>query len=157
MTKFIEDYQPNTLAKILPLVLLTLRSRPFRALKLSHFKIITGCPMHLAPHLKKIFIMVDLPCYVSFHCTAKWPRHTYIQTLLTVSSIRFYRKWLDMIPCAIIRTSLLIHFSCNSLHLLTPNSQSIPFPPPPPWQPQVYSPFLWDLFYSVDRYICAIF
>ena len=27
------------------------------------------------------------------------------------------------------RTSLLIHFKCNNLHLPTPNSQSIPLPP----------------------------
>uniref|UniRef100_A0A8C3X2E3 Abraxas 2, BRISC complex subunit n=1 Tax=Catagonus wagneri TaxID=51154 RepID=A0A8C3X2E3_9CETA len=30
------------------------------------------------------------------------------------------------------RISLLIHSKSNSLHLLTPNSQSIPLPPPPP-------------------------
>ena len=35
------------------------------------------------------------------------------------------------------RISLLIHSKCNSLHLLTPDSQSIPLPPPLPWQLQV--------------------
>ena len=29
--------------------------------------------------------------------------------------------------------SLLIHSKCNTLHLLTPNSQSIPLPPLSPW------------------------
>ena len=38
------------------------------------------------------------------------------------------------------RISLPIHCKGNSLHLLTPSSQSIWLPPPPPWQPQVYSP-----------------
>ena len=39
-----------------------------------------------------------------------------------------YPKRLDRVPC-IPRPSLLIHSKCNSLHLLTPNSQSIPLPP----------------------------
>ena len=51
---------------------------------------------------------------------------------------------------------LLIHSKCNSLHLLTPNSQSIPLSPPPLWQSQVCSPCLWVCFCSVDRLICAI-
>ena len=38
------------------------------------------------------------------------------------------------------RISLLIYSKCNSFHLLPPNSQSIPHPPPPPWQPQVCYP-----------------
>uniref|UniRef100_A0A8D0TWN9 Phospholipid-transporting ATPase n=1 Tax=Sus scrofa TaxID=9823 RepID=A0A8D0TWN9_PIG len=38
------------------------------------------------------------------------------------------------------RISLLIHSKSNSLPLLTPNSQSIPLPPPSPWQPQVCCP-----------------
>ena len=33
-------------------------------------------------------------------------------------------------------TSRCIHSLCNSLHLLIPNSPSIPPLPPPPWQPQ---------------------
>ena len=38
------------------------------------------------------------------------------------------------------RTLWFIHSLYNSLHLLTPNSQSIPPPPPPPpWQPEVCS------------------
>ena len=31
------------------------------------------------------------------------------------------------------RTLLFIHSKCNSLHLLTPNSQSVPLPPPLPF------------------------
>ena len=49
-------------------------------------------------------------------------------------------------PVLYSRISLLILSKCNGLHLLTPNSQCIPTPPP--WQPQVFSPsprvsFLW--------------
>ena len=49
---------------------------------------------------------------------------------------------------------LSIHSKCNSLHLLTPDSQSISLPPPPPWQPQVCSlnpwvKFLFCLFVSL--------
>ena len=43
------------------------------------------------------------------------------------------------------RTSLLIPSKHSGLHLLTPNSQSIPLPPPPCWQPQVCFPCLWTL------------
>ena len=39
------------------------------------------------------------------------------------------------------RTLLLIHSKFNSLHLLTPNSQSIPLPPPSPLA--TASPFQW--------------
>ena len=48
--------------------------------------------------------------------------------------------------------------NANSLHLLTPDCQFILLPPPPHWQPQVYSPspwasFLWkDLFLSYIRF-----
>uniref|UniRef100_A0A8D1MWB5 Ig-like domain-containing protein n=1 Tax=Sus scrofa TaxID=9823 RepID=A0A8D1MWB5_PIG len=42
--------------------------------------------------------------------------------------------WIEF-PVLYSRTSLLIDSKCNSLHLLTPNSPSIPLPPP--WQPQI--------------------
>ena len=48
----------------------------------------------------------------------------------------FYPKSLDIVPCAMQRTLLLIHSKCNSLYLLTPNSLSLPLLPPFPWQPQ---------------------
>ena len=48
------------------------------------------------------------------------------------------RDWIEF-PGLYSRTSSLIHFKCNSLHLLTPNSQSVPLSPPPSWQPQVCS------------------
>ena len=47
------------------------------------------------------------------------------------------------------RTSLLIHPKFCSLHLLTPNSQSTPLPPPPPWQPLVCSPCPWVCFLTM--------
>ena len=66
------------------------------------------------------------------------------------------RDWTKfLVLCS--RTSLSIHSKYNSLHLLTLNSQSIPLPPPPPWQPHVCWPFLRVCFCSVDRFICAIF
>ena len=39
------------------------------------------------------------------------------------------RDWIEF-PVLYSRTSLLIHSKSNSLHLLTPNSPSIPFSPP---------------------------
>ena len=57
--------------------------------------------------------------------------------------------------CYTVGSHLLIHSKCISLHLLTPNSQSIPLPPP--WQPQVCSPCPWVCFFAVDRFICALY
>ena len=53
------------------------------------------------------------------------------------------------------RTLLFFHSLYNSLHLLIPNSSSIP--PPIPWEPQVCSLCLWVCFYFVDKLICVIF
>ena len=42
--------------------------------------------------------------------------------------------------CYTAGISLLIHSKCSSLHLITPDSQSIPLPSPPAWQPHICSP-----------------
>ena len=47
-----------------------------------------------------------------------------------LSSIIVYPKRLDTVPVLYSKTSLHIHSKCNNLHLLTPNSQSIPLLPP---------------------------
>ena len=43
-------------------------------------------------------------------------------------------------PVCYTAESLFIHFRCHSLHLLTPNFQSLPLPSPPSWQPQACTP-----------------
>ena len=48
------------------------------------------------------------------------------------------------LPVLYSRISFLIHSKGNSLHLLTPDFQSIPLPPPQ--QPQVFSPSPWVSF-----------
>ena len=64
--------------------------------------------------------------------------HTYIYTFffLTLSCSIIS----DQIQFSVLhsRSSLLIHSKGNSFHLLIPNSQSIPLPPP--WESQVCSP-----------------
>ena len=61
-------------------------------------------------------------------------------------------------PVLYSRISLLIHSRCNHLHLLTPNSKSIPLPhPTPPWHPQVCSPCPWICFFSEERFICTVY
>ena len=52
---------------------------------------------------------------------------------------------------------LFIHSIDDNLHLLTPNSHSIPPLPPDPWQPQVCSLFLRVCFCFVDKFICVVF
>ena len=56
--------------------------------------------------------------------------------------------YLDIVLSGTQEDLLLIHSKSNSLHPLTPSSQSLPLPPSPRRQPQVYSPslllsFLW--------------
>ena len=75
---------------------------------------------------------VGLQCWVNFCGTAKWLSHKFIDLLfLVLPSIMFCHKWLDIVPCAVSRTSWVIHSKWNSLHLLTPDSHpshSFPFP-----------------------------
>ena len=54
----------------------------------------------------------------------------FMYILFLLPSIMFYPKRLDLVPCAIKRTSLLIHSECNSLHL-TPKSLFISLSPLP--------------------------
>ena len=77
-------------------------------------------------------IIVGIQCSVDFYCTAKWPSHTYICIILflILSSIMFHHKWLDRVPCAVQQDLIAYPLQCNSLHLLTPDSQSTPLPPP---------------------------
>ena len=55
--------------------------------------------------------------------------HTHIYILLFLYYLpRYSSLRLDIVPVLYNRTSLLIHSKCNSLLLLTSNSQSVPFP-----------------------------
>ena len=88
----------------------------------------------------KIFfsIMVDGQCWVDFHCTAKRPSHSYIHTYIYSFShiiphhvhlvIQFIQSFEILLY---IKISSIIHSKNKSLHLLTPNSHSIPLPPLP--------------------------
>ena len=90
-------------------------------------------------------IIAGLQCSVHFLLYNKVTQsHIHIYILfLTFSSIRLHHKWLDIVPS---RISLLIHSKGNSLYLFTPDSQFIPLPPLPPWQPQLCSPCPWVSF-----------
>ena len=94
-------------------------------------------------------IIVDLPCCADFCCIAKCDSvmhiyihtHTHIHTqyiLFNIFFIMVYHRILDLVLYS--GTSLLIYSKSNSLYLLTPNSQSMPFSTSlPPWRPQVCS------------------
>lgn len=69
--------------------------------------------------------IIDLQCCVNFCSTVI---HLYVFTFFFIFfSIMAYRRTLNIIPCALHRT-LFAHSVYTSLHLLIPNSQSIPPP-----------------------------
>ena len=89
--------------------------------------------------------MVDLQSCVDFCCTAKWFSFIYIykyiyihihiyvyiyiythtHTQFHIFSIMVYHRILNMVLCA-MQDLVVIHSIYNSLHLVTPTSQSIP-------------------------------
>ena len=60
--------------------------------------------------------------------------------------------------CMSFCISLLIHSKHNNLHLFTPNSKSIPLPPPRPWQPMNHKSFLLvhDFLFCGKLHLCHI-
>ena len=105
---------------------------------------------------KKFFkIIVDLQCSVNFCCTAKWLN--YIYYIYTHTHTFFFShyppscsitKWLYNSLCCTAGSLCLPTPKCKTFHLLTPNSQSIALPLPPPWQPQ-------DFFMSISLFLCC--
>ena len=53
-----------------------------------------------------------------------------IHTFPFLSSIMVCPRRLDIVLCVYSSTLLMIHSKCNRLHVLTPNTKSIPLPPP---------------------------
>ena len=92
-------------------------------------------------------IIAGLQC--SFHFSTVQQRdpvtHTYIH-FFSHLLLPHAPSCLDIVPSAVQQNLIVHHSKGDSLHLLTPDSQSIPLPPPPPWQPQVCSLSPW-LFY----------
>ena len=72
--------------------------------------------------------IVDLQCCVNFCCTAKWFSCTYIYIYSSLYSflLWFITGYWIYFPVLYSRILLFVHSICNSLHLLTPNFQSIP-------------------------------
>ena len=78
--------------------------------------------------------IVDLQC-VNFCCTTKWFSYIYIYTFSYSFPLSFVTGYWILFPVLYSKTLLFIHSIYNSLHLLTPNSQFIPSPPPHPCPP----------------------
>ena len=73
--------------------------------------------------------------------------HLHVHILFSHITCSIISDWTEF-PVLHRRIPLLIHPEGNILHLFTPSSQSVPLPPPPSRQPQVYSPFHDFLFYG---------
>ena len=93
----------------------------------------TGCLSFF--NIRQIFIkVVNLQGSFNFCCIAKWPSHTYTYIWVFFFFHSYLppcsnpRDWTEF-PVLYSRTLLLIYSKCNSLHLLTPNSRSVPFSP----------------------------
>ena len=118
---------------------------PFFFKIVSHYGLsqdIVPCTMQYVL-LKKIFLLQLI--YLVLSISAIQQRdpviHTYVHIYMCVRMYTFFFSH-DPPSCSITsdqiyflvlysRTSLFIHSKCNSLHLLTSNSRSIPFPLPP--------------------------
>ena len=65
--------------------------------------------------------IVNLQCCINFRCTVKWFHYTHIH--IYVFLFRFFHyKILNIVPCAISRSLLLIYFIHSSACILIPNS-----------------------------------
>ena len=81
--------------------------------------------------------IVELQCGVNYCSTAKWLSHiyTYICVYIYIFFFIFFsimvcHKILNIVCCAVQLDFVLIQFIYNSMHLLTPTSQSNSFPSP---------------------------
>ena len=80
--------------------------------------------------------------------------HIDIYTLIYIYrffSITVYHRTLNIVLMLYSRILLLIPFMYDSLHLLTPASQSIPPQLPPPWQWQVCSLCLYGFLIRMHQ------
>ena len=92
----------------------------------------------------------------SFRLYSKGIRlYAYMHFFMLFSTV-VYHRILNIVPVLYSRTLLFIHLICNSLRLLTPNSQC--FPPLPPLLLATTSLFsnVHDSVCFTDRFICVM-
>ena len=88
-----------------------------------------------------IFLKCSCVTMFSFLLNSAWLKYRYSYTFFFHVLFHFISQ--VNIVCVLHRRTLLFVYSpCNSLHLLSPNSQSTSPPYISPWQPQVCSLFL---------------
>ena len=88
-----------------------------------------------------LFLFFLFPQYIIFFLLYSMVTQLHIHIYILFSHIiSLHLSDQTQFPVLHSRISLLIHSKGNSLYPLTPSSQSLPLPLPPPWQPQVYSP-----------------
>ena len=107
--------------------------------------------------------LVDLQSCVNFYCTTKWLSYTYICvyacTFISYSfPLWFITGYWIYFPVLYSRTSLFIHsLYSNSLHLLIPNSQSIPLPLLLSLGNHKSVLYVCESVCLVDNFICVIY
>ena len=84
--------------------------------------------------------------------------YTHTHTLFFSSylpSCSIPKDWIQF-PVLFSRTSSLILSKCNILHPPTPNSTSIPLPPPPSWQSSLFSMTVSLFLFFRQVHLCHI-
>ena len=99
---------------------------------------------------------VDSQYCVNFCCTAKWLSYTHIPSFSYSFPLWFIIGYWIEFPVLYSRTLLFIHPIHTSLHLLIPNSHSIPSPPTSPLATTSLF-FMSVCFCFVYRITCIIF
>ena len=102
--------------------------------------------------LKKI-IIVDLQCcqFLLYNKVIQLYIYRFFLSFFHIILHHVPSQVTDIVPWTIEQNLIAVHSKCNSWHLLTPHSQSLPLPLSPSWQPQVCSPCPCVCFFSVDH------
>ena len=96
--------------------------------------------------------------FCQFFLVAKRPSYKYTYILfLTLSSIMFHQKWLDVVLCALQQDLIAYPLQMQWFAFTNPKLPVHPTPSPSHFATTTLFSMSMSLFFSVDRLICAIY